>query len=618
VTQRAPIPPEFYEARANKHRASWESLGRRSRLLSNLRGLTFAVWVLSWGFALFGSAGRVGVFLGSTALLAFIALILYHSRVIEREAVEARWIAVNEDAQARVSGNAWHKLASKGEQFRSEGHPYADDLDLFGRASLFQRLSVAKTHLGEARLANFLMQPSSVSEVLARQELVRELAPQLDLRQEIEVLARATLAAEKRGDKEALPTDLEPLFKWAETDQRLANQKLLSWLAWGLPGVTTLALALAYLHVVPAELAFIALLSHLYVLFSIRRARAEVSRMLATCEAAVLGIEPLFRLLEKDPPDGILRSSLDRELKSENARPSEACRSLRKIAGWFEMRHNGLIYPFINWYALWDLHCTLAFDAWRRQNGTMLRRWFALIGELEALSSLAGYYYDEPETCLAELVEDEVTFSADALGHPLLPATQRVANDVCTLQAGHGLLVTGSNMSGKSTFLRAIGVGAVLALAGGPVCAKRLRISPMSIATSMRISDSLASGVSHFYAELRKLKAVVGSADGKQPVLFLLDEILHGTNSRERQIGARWILAQLLHKNALGAVSTHDIELCELKGELADRLTLVHFRENVANDEMTFDYLLRQGPVTAGNALRLMRSLGLEVPLDGQ
>jgi len=208
----------------------------------------------------------------------------------------------------------------------------------------------------------------------------------------------------------------------------------------------------------------------------------------------------------------------------------------------------------------------------------------------------------------------EARFAAQGIAHPLLPAAVRVGNDVSLPGPGSALLVTGSNMSGKSTLLRSLGVAYALACSGGPVCATRLELGSLRLATSLRIRDSLEEGVSHFYAELHKLKAVLDATAEPVPVLFLLDEILHGTNSRERQIGARWIMAQLLQRGALGAVSTHDMELCRLTPELMSHVELVHLREDVKGQEMTFDYRLRQGPVSEGNALRLMRRIGLDVP----
>jgi len=237
------------------------------------------------------------------------------------------------------------------------------------------------------------------------------------------------------------------------------------------------------------------------------------------------------------------------------------------------------------------------------------------LGQFEALSSLAGLVHDEPDSSFPEVVDGESCFEALGLGHILIAPERRIENDVHLSQAGRALLVTGSNMSGKSTFLRAMGLACVMAFAGAPVAARSLRVSPFLVRSSIRISDSLGSGVSHFYAELGKLKAVVQATRAQVPVFFLLDEILHGTNSRERQIGARWVLSELIQRGAVGVVTTHDMALCQLSDELMHHVEQCHFRESVTDDKMTFDYKLRPGPVTAGNALRLMRLMGLEVPL---
>ncbi|MGE5785418.1 MAG: MutS family DNA mismatch repair protein, partial [Myxococcales bacterium] len=479
------------------------------------------------------------------------------------------------------------------------------------------RICVAKTRAGQLELARWLKTTATPEQIRQRQTLIAQLAPLLDLRQSLEVLARATLPPPQKGQAAPAPNDLEPLFSWAESTPALLDQRWLKPVARSMPVLTTAIFAACYLGRFTAWPGLLALGIHLWLLMRTREAREQVVRMLSTSEQTVLKIEPLFALLETNPPEGALRDRFDPILKRGDTRPSLACRSLRRIAGWFELRHNGLVYPFINLYLLWDIQCAVEFDRWRSKNGKLLRDWFSLVGEIEALASFAGFHYDAPNTCFAEISESDVAFAAAGLGHPLLHSSERVSNDVDAILAGHGLLVTGSNMSGKSTFLRAMGLAAVLGLSGGPVCARSLRLSPLTVITSMRISDSLASGVSHFYAELRKLHAVVQATESAIPVFFLLDEILHGTNSRERRIGARWILSQLLERNALGAVSTHDLALCELPGSLADRLRLVHFRENMVNGEMTFDYLLRQGPVTEGNALRLMRGMGLAVPLEG-
>jgi DNA mismatch repair ATPase MutS len=275
------------------------------------------------------------------------------------------------------------------------------------------------------------------------------------------------------------------------------------------------------------------------------------------------------------------------------------------------------VYPIINLVLMWDFHCVFALERWQRSAGKQVRGWFNTLGELEALSSLGGFAHDNPTYAWPKVEAERTCFEATELGHPLI-LKGRISNDIKIERGGRALLVTGSNMSGKSTLMRAIGINAVLAQAGAPVCARELTMGALSVRTSMRISDSLEQGVSHFYAELHKLKAVLDARGGEVPVLFLLDEVLHGTNSRERQIGARWVLAELLKAKAIGAISTHDSGLCTLPEPLMSAVQQVHLREIAEGSEMTFDYKLRSGPVQSGNALRLMRSLGIGVPLQDE
>jgi DNA mismatch repair ATPase MutS len=267
---------------------------------------------------------------------------------------------------------------------------------------------------------------------------------------------------------------------------------------------------------------------------------------------------------------------------------------------------------------MWDVHCAFALLGWRARAGERVRAWLDALGEVEALGSLAGFAFEHPAFAWPELTPGPL-LEARAVGHPLLPEARRVGNDVRLPVAGRALVVTGSNMSGKSTMLRALGVNAVLAFAGAPVCAVTMRIGAARVATSMRIEDSLEEGVSHFYAELRRLKRVLDWAGekGRPPVLFLLDEILHGTNSRERVLGACAVVRELVGCGALGAVSTHDLGITALERELGGKVENVHFEEQVEGEAMTFDYVLRPGIVQSSNALRLMRAVGIAVPDDG-
>jgi DNA mismatch repair ATPase MutS len=318
---------------------------------------------------------------------------------------------------------------------------------------------------------------------------------------------------------------------------------------------------------------------------------------------------PLLRRLQSDlaPPAGGRKASAE-------------VQSLSNIVSFLDARHNEVFRFFIGPLVLWDAHCVLALEAWRKRTGKSVRRWLEVIGEAEALASLAGFADDHPEHAWPTLSETP-TFRVEGLGHPIVDPRSLVRNDVELRGPGTALLVTGSNMSGKSTLLRSMGVNAVLAMAGAPVVARRFVTSVFEVRTSMWARDSLAKGVSHFYAELQKLKRVVDGIDSGRPLFFLLDEILQGTNSRERVIGARSVLRHLLERRAMGAVSTHDVGLLDLPPELDARLDKVHFEEQVHKKDdgtstMSFDYRLREGVVRSTNALRLMKSVGIDVDLE--
>jgi hypothetical protein len=621
-------PPKFgsaalYAERAEQHRKRAAQLGGRSRRVSNLRGLAFGTAVIGAVLAILGGNGPSGS-VAAAAALSFVGLVVWHSRIIAEEDNALRHSRVNLDAEARTT-NVWKTLASDGSRFASDAHPYSADLDLFGPGSLYQRLSVAHTRFGEEALARFLSEPASSDAIRRRQEACRALAPCLDDRQRLEALAIAVvqpslgtdLGGRARGThKKSEPPNPEPLLRWAEGEAWLSPRLPLVVLSYALP-IATLVLALgarlfgwsgaAWVAPFAASIAVVAAV------------RAEADRVFAAVSAtrgAFLRYGPMFELVERLESSSALLGELKSGLLASSTRPSEAMRRFERVVGWFDLRHNGMIHPFANAFLLWDAHCLMRLEAWQRDAGRHARAWFSALGEVEALSSFAGLAFDEPGFAWPEITSGPACFEAHGLGHPLVSRAERVTNDVTIPEPGRALLVTGSNMSGKSTLLRSMGVAAVLALSGAPVCAARLRLSPLAVRTSIKISDSLARGVSHFYAEVARLKAVVDATAGPLPVFFLLDEILHGTNSNERQIGARWILGELVRKHAIGAVSTHDVGLCQLPEALMAQVEQCHFRESVEEGRMTFDYRLLPGPVSGGNALRLMRLVGLPVPLD--
>jgi hypothetical protein len=620
----APARLEIYESRIRKLSAEVEALGARSARIGNFRGLAFLAGVGSviWGAA--GSGGNISLITGVAGIAAFVWLVRQHGLLSAEEDYAARLLAVNERARLRVSGGG-SQLPDDGAELAAELAEAAgdageaqrirtlsDDLDLFGRASLFQRLNVAHTRFGRRALAEALLSGLEPERVLRRQAAALALSPELELRQRVEALASA-LTRRKAGQSVAAALDPEPLLSWAEGAPKLLPRAFLLWSARLLTLVNIAVVLLVWLQLAPGVVMLAPLALSLLVLLATRAEAQSAFAAVATREGALSGYDRLLEAIETSQVDAELLQELRARLRSGDATPSRAMGELRSAVSYFELRYNGLIYPFANLFLLWDVHCTARVEQWQMRYGKAARDWFRVLGEFESLSALAGLAHDEPDFCFPRLVA-EPRFSARGLSHPLIPPGKRVGNDLDLPGPSSALLVTGSNMSGKSTLLRSVGLACVMAYAGGPVSASSLELGNLRLATSLRVRDSLEQGVSHFYAELQKLKAVLDGSGGAVPVLFLLDEILHGTNSRERQIGARWLLSELLQRGALGAVSTHDMALCELAPELMQHVRLVHLREDVVGGEMTFDYRLREGPVQAGNALRLMRRVGLRVP----
>jgi hypothetical protein len=561
-----------------------------------------AVFVVAIGFVVWGSARNVAWSVTGAAVALFAALVIVHARTERRKDRANAALRFHERGLERLDGK-WSALPSTGERFKTPEHPYAEDLDVFGHASLFQRIDATETRFGEERLAALLSRDGAGDDwptgARERQRAVTDLAPRVAFREQLSALG-ALLASDK--------PDPHPFLKWAEGSIPFPHGVGLVVLARVLP-VVFVGFAIFGGRFGLAPLGAIFAIEVLIGL-GLRGKVARIAAIVAAREAAVASYADMLALLERETFEAPLLKTLQACLRGARSATAEM-RSLGRILDFLEARNNEVWRFFIGPALLWDLNCVILLEGWRLRSGKHVREWFVALGEIEALASLAGYAFERPTHVMPELV-DTPRFEATALGHPLLRDERRVDNDVALTGPGHGLIVTGSNMSGKSTLLRAMGANAVLAIAGAPVCARSLRIGPVRVVTSMRVRDSLEEGVSHFYAELQKLKRVVDLVRGPSTVFFLLDEILHGTNSRERIIGARAIIKELLARGAMGAVSTHDLGISDLDREVP-KLVNVHFEEQVEDDKMTFDYKLKAGIVHSSNALRLMKLVGIDV-----
>ena len=532
-------------------------------------------------------------------LSVFVGMAAYHSRTLRARDLAQRAVAWYRGGLARIE-DRWAGAGQTGERFSDSHHVYAADLDLFGRGGLFELLSTARTRMGEDTLAKWLLSPSAVDEIVERHAAVRELRDQLDLKEDLAVL----------GEDAGVGVSPEALLHWAEAP----NQMKPEWVRWFGVILSISAIAGAVVW------GYFGIAAPLIVILAVEAIiRYRIGNSL---ENVLHGSEHAFRDLgllsgvlarvERHAFSSPRLKSLQHDLSSHGHTSSFAIARLKTIVDLSDSRRN-LIVGMLDLPLMYSIQVAFAAERWRRAHGHAVASWLSAIAEIEALICLGTYSYEHPGDPFPEFVQGATCFNAAEIGHPLIPAGACIRNNVRLFDGARVLLVSGSNMSGKSTLLRTVGINAVLAMAGAPVRARSLRLTPVQVGASIRINDSLREGSSRFYAEITRLRKLFDLAGGDPPLLFLLDELLQGTNSNDRRIGAEGVLCALLNRGAIGLVSTHDLALVDIGGPLNGQLHNVHFQEDFDNGRMSFDYKLREGVVTKINGLALMRSIGLDV-----
>jgi hypothetical protein len=613
VSAAARPPQDVYSERVERFEAERHVHARRSDWISRGRIVTFAaaVALLVWAETGGWPAGRT---LGGAALLVlFLALLAWHRRERRSERRSEALRRLNEEGLARLVRD-WGALPTTPIP-PPPGHAFAGDLDVAGRASLLHLLGSVSTVTGRSILADWLLRPAPPNVVRERQAAVRELAPLLELREELAVRGRLG------GD--VPPAQLAGFLDWAEGPGWLLERRALLWLSRLLPPLLFLLAALHLAGVTDFPFWQFPLLAHIALMFIAGQRIHGIFARAFPGAAVFRNLPPAIQLVAEAP----FRSAALKALQGRlHAGPLVAHRQLKRLERIMELAdtRRNMFHVVLHLLTLWDFHVLFLLERWQSAAGPHARAWLRALGEAEALSALATLAFDHPGWTFPEVDRDALHIEGRGLGHPLLPPDRRVDNDVRVGPAGTFLLVTGSNMSGKSTLLRALGLNVVLAQAGAPVCAAALRLPPVTLETSMRVQDSLEEGVSYFMAVIRRLKEIVDRARAAQrgetpPLLYLLDEILQGTNTAERQVASRRIIRFLIDRGAYGVVTTHDLELAETP-ELEPFCDAVHLRETVEERDgrlsMTFDYRLRPGVATSTNALRLMQIVGLDVGQD--
>lgn len=569
---------------------------RNISIISNLRLLIFVLGTIFTVLLYYKKSYylTIGIFIGFLILFIWVASI--HNKVINNKKYSSALFEINLKSLKRLRGE-WTGFTDTGEEFLDSNNRYTGDLDIFGKNSLFQWINTSSTYTGRMNLKDkFLVPPKNIEEIKLKQDAIYELSKKISFRQRL--TAESSLILSKMQP-------LHELYAWAKKRNKFYEKLWLIILATIMPVITITLTILPFINPnIPFYLAFTSYLVSMSMLFIHSAEKAKTLDEVNNYKNNLKVYYNMLKLIEKNK----FRSTYLKGIDVSSS--SKSIDKLIKVSEMIAMR-NSSIYMVINILLFWDFQCLIRLEKWKKQYGNNLKMWIDSIGEIEALSSLSLIHFDHPEWVFPKIINDKSEVSAIELGHPLL-SEKRVYNDVSIKDPSDILLITGSNMSGKSTFLRTIGINLILSYTGAPVCAKAFKTSIMEIYTCMRISDNLEESISSFYAELIRIKMIVSaSKEGKQ-IFFLLDEIFKGTNSLDRHTGAKILIKQLQSCGAIGLVSTHDLELGELELESNQKVKNYHFREYYKDNEIHFDYKLRPGVSTTRNALYLIKLVGLD------
>jgi len=594
-------PLDIYQKQIAKHQTELKKLEKRGVLFGWLRFLSIALAFVSLWLIWKNSSF---VLLPITVLFIGLFLFILAKHLANNDAIEnlKRLIGISE-TEIQVLGHHFTHLPD-GSELKPENHEYANDLDIFGRASLFQYINRCTSQQGKKLFASWLLGPTSSEIIIERQEAVKELSQQLEWRQQLQ----------SYGIAHSINIDTErKIENWLLEDFQFMNKTHWKLLRFILPAISFALLTLHLIDIIPSGIFYPSIFLMLAISFGI-------SKMIMPSFTKLNKVAPQLETLSDSVSwieKGNFKSKLLVDLKSNyidgSILSSQTIKKLKKILDNTDIRLNPLVFIPLNTFLFWDLQQVLILENWKKENKEHIGDWFHSLAEIESLSSLANLSFNHPAWAYPIISKGHGTTIADSLGHPLIPKEKLVANSFST-EGNDGLnLITGSNMAGKSTFLRSIGVNIVLAMMGSPVCARSLTVSNMKVISSMRVSDNLEENTSTFYAELKKLKEVIEAVYKNEKVFLLLDEILRGTNSADRHTGSKALIKQLIHHNAAGLIATHDLELAKLADEYPAKLHNYHFDVQVAGDELYFDYKLKKGVCTSMNASLLMKKIGIEL-----
>ncbi len=592
-------PQQSYESILAHQDSQLKSLKKKKSLLAWLRLLSI---VLAAGI-IYVSGGFTGFSIISSVLLLIIFSRLIYADIANRDQIRHTEYLMQITGDELQALKGFNQQFPDGEEWKPKEHPYAADIDILGHASLFQYCNRTNSAPGASLLANWLLHPANKNTILLRQESVKELAGNIHLRQELQAYGKE------------YPISIETvnrLKSWLSEPPVVSGNKFWIWMRFPMSflGIaSTMAVITGWL---PENMYYSFLLLMGLIAYYANKLTMPVHEKLSRVANQLQTLSHSLALLEKESFKAPLLQDIQRDFTGGPRKASARLKALQRILDRLDLRYNIVLAVPLNVLLLWDIHQIFALDKWKSTYGDGVEKWFSRLAEMETLESFACMHFNHPDWVFPTIEDGYFNIRSTELGHPLIPEKKRVTNPLQLASKGSVLLVTGSNMAGKSTYLRSVGVNVVLAMAGAPVCAGSFSLTPVQLMSSMRIADNLEESTSTFYAELKKLKQIIENVNAGKPVFVLLDEILRGTNSHDRHTGSDALIRQLIRHDAAAIVATHDLELTAIEKDFPQQIINQHFDVQVQGEELYFDYKLKNGICTSMNASILMRKIGIE------
>lgn len=601
-----PGPGADQSAAAREYRLRLESFKKRAtdlastdRLFSRIRVITFIAMIAVATVCVGDRDVSLWWILVPAAI--FVLWLRLHAPIVRRlqKSVAAREFYIS--SLCRLAGD-WKSTGETGEEFAESGHAWASDLDVFGNGSLFQRINLCRTLPGRRKLAAWLTTVASVDEIELRQTQTESLREQLDLREALAIVdGDVDWSKAESTITRWLSDPVKPFPTWALWGSRIL----------GLLSFVTLVMVFG-MGLRGSAILLMMVLQAPFIYANRRRIKVVMDHVDAV-DKPLRQLADVTRVCEEFPFRDKSLQMLQQRLTADGEIASERIAALSRQIQWLNNSLRNQFFLPLAWMLGLFIHLPHRIQRWRVCYGDRINDWIDAVSTLEVLNSIAAFNYEQAGYTIPSMQDSEVELVAESLGHPLIDSEECVCNPVSLTTQQPLLLISGSNMSGKSTYLRAVGVNLVLAACGARVHAKQFRAFPFQLATAMRISDSLQEGRSYFYSVVQRLKSVVDFTSQERPVLFLLDEILSGTNSHDRRRGAEAVIRNLVSAGGLGIVTTHDLSLTEIVDTMDGKAANKHFEDHVRDGQMSFDYQLRDGVVRKSNAIELMRMMGLDV-----